>query len=148
VGKEIVRLRNVLGVFAAADWRTGVALMEFGDHALELAAKAARAGYDLVLAYGGDGTLNQVLNGVVAARGRTRTIGVIPGGTANVWAREIGLPADPVKAALGLVGSKGRSVDIGYVEGSRSPSRIGWCGPSIPGAITSSSWPAWEWTQP
>ena len=43
-------------------------------------------------------------------------VGVIPGGTANVWAGEVGIPIDPVKAALSLVNSEARKVDVGHVE--------------------------------
>src|SRR4029077_4796879 len=85
-------------------------------HARQRARDAAEAGYDLVIGYGGDGTLNQVVNGVMAARRRRSIVGVIPGGTANVWAHEIGLPEDPVKASLLLINSEGRKVDLGHVE--------------------------------
>ena len=69
-----------------------------------------------MIGYGGDGTLNQVVNGVMAAKRRRSVVGLIPGGTANVWAHEIGLPDDPVKAALLLINSEGRKVDLGHVE--------------------------------
>ena len=68
-----------------------------------------------MIGYGGDGTLNQVVNGVMAAKRRRSVVGLIPGGTANVWAHEIGLPDDPVKASLLLVNSEGRKVDLGHV---------------------------------
>src|SRR2546423_14995993 len=50
------------------------------------------------------------------AGGQHSTVGLIPGGTANVWASEIGLPIDPIKAVLALVNSEPRKVDIGHVE--------------------------------
>src|ERR1700674_4033874 len=65
---------------------------------------------------GGDGTLNQVVNGVMASKHRRSIVGVIPGGTANVWAHEIGMPEDPVKASLLLVNSEGRKVDVWHVD--------------------------------
>jgi diacylglycerol kinase family enzyme len=114
-GKNLAKLSDILAVFSAAGWKTDLALKEFGGHTMKLATEGAEAGYDLVIGYGGDGTLNQVVNGVMAAKGRRCIVGVIPGGTANVWARQIGLPEDPVKAALGLVNSEGRKVDIGHV---------------------------------
>ena len=52
----------------------------------------------------------------MTAKRRRSIVGVIPGGTANVWAHEIGLPEDPVKAALLLINSEGRKVDLGHVE--------------------------------
>jgi len=76
-------------------------------HARELAAKAA--GADLVLVLGGDGALNEAVNGVMAASGSAGSpgspggkqplIGVIPGGGANVFARGLGLPVDTAAAA-------------------------------------------------
>jgi diacylglycerol kinase family enzyme len=50
------------------------------------------------------------------AKGQHSIVGLIPGGTANVWAGEVGIPTDPVKAALTLVGSEFRKVDIGHVK--------------------------------
>ena len=115
-GRNLTKLTDILAVFAAAGWKTDTALKEFGGQTLQLAKDAANAGYDLVIGYGGDGTLNQVVNGVMATKHRRCIVGIIPGGTANVWAHEIGMPEDPVKAALLLVNSEGRKVDLGYVE--------------------------------
>jgi len=58
-------------------------------HAYDLSRSAASDGYDLVIAWGGDGTLNEVAFGL--AGGDTR-LGVLPGGTVNVFARETGIP--------------------------------------------------------
>src|SRR5947209_1623765 len=115
-GQNVAKLADVLAVFAAAGWKTDIALKEYGGHTMELAKEAAEASSDLVVAYGGDGTLNQVVNGVMNAKGQHSVVGVIPGGTANVWAGEVGIPIDPVKAALSLVNSEPRKVDIGHVE--------------------------------
>jgi YegS/Rv2252/BmrU family lipid kinase len=116
LGDKISKLADMIGVFSAAGWKTDVALKEFGGHTLELAKGGAEAGYDLVIACGGDGTLNQVVNGVMAAKERHSIVGVIPGGTTNVWAHEIGVPEDPVAASLSLVNSETRKVDLGHVE--------------------------------
>lgn len=62
----------------------------------DLARRAVASGVDLVVASGGDGTLNEVLQGI--ARSRT-PLGIWPSGTANVLARELGLPSDPAAAA-------------------------------------------------
>src|SRR5947209_295338 len=115
-GQNVERLTELMAVLSAAGWDTEIAIKEYGGHSMELAARAAKANYDLVVGYGGDGTINQVLNGVMSARGCSSMIGVIPGGTANVWAAEIGLPNDPLKAALTLLNSEARKIDIGHVE--------------------------------
>jgi YegS/Rv2252/BmrU family lipid kinase len=116
-GENVAKIVDVLAVLAAADIKAEIALKEYGGHTLELANEAAEEKRDLVIAYGGDGTLNQVVNGVMSAKKSSRSIvGVIPGGTTNVWAGEVGIPTDPVKAALSLVSSEPRKVDIGHVE--------------------------------
>ncbi len=114
-GQNIVKITDVLAVLAAAGWKTDISIKEYGGHTMELANDAANDGRNLVIAYGGDGTLNQVVNGVLTSKEPHSIVGVIPGGTANVWAGEIGVPIDPVKAALSLVNSEARKVDIGHV---------------------------------
>ncbi|HEU0000557.1 MAG TPA: diacylglycerol kinase family protein [Ktedonobacteraceae bacterium] len=115
-GQNMAKLTAILAVLAAAGWETDIALKEYGGHTMELATEAAKKGYDVVIAYGGDGTLNQVVNGAMNGKSQKSMVGLIPGGTANVWANEVGIPADPVKAALTLVSSEDRRVDIGRVE--------------------------------
>ncbi|GAC1627654.1 MAG: hypothetical protein NVS4B11_25080 [Ktedonobacteraceae bacterium] len=114
-GQNIVKITDVLAVLSAAGWKTSIGIKEYGGHTMELANEAANNGRNLIIAYGGDGTLNQVVNGVMTSKGPHSIVGVIPGGTANVWAGEIGIPIDPVKAALSLVNSEARKVDIGHV---------------------------------
>ena len=69
-------------------------------HATRFAQDAAHRGLDLVISFGGDGTLNEVATGVA---GTDTALGVLPGGSTNVFARTIGLPNDPVAAAPLLV---------------------------------------------
>ena len=84
------------------------------DHTVELAAVAAQQGYDCVIACGGDGTISAALNGVV---GTNTALAAVPGGMANVWAKEVRLPHDPV-AALQLVETgERRRIDVGTVSG-------------------------------
>jgi YegS/Rv2252/BmrU family lipid kinase len=116
LGKNVAKLADIIALFAAAGWKTDTALKEFGGHTMQLAKEGAEAGYDLIVGYGGDGTLNQVVNGVMAAKRSRSIVAVIPGGTANVWAHEIGMPEDPVKATLLLINSEDRKVDLGHVE--------------------------------
>ena len=116
LGENLKKLGDLIAILSAAGWKTDTALKEFGGHTMQLAKDAAEAGYDLVIAYGGDGTLNQVVNGVMSAKKSRSVVGIIPGGTANVWAHEIGIPEDPVKAALLLINSEGRKVDLGHVD--------------------------------
>lgn len=114
-GQDVTTIPHLVAVFAAAGWKTHIALKEYGGETVKLAQKAAKEGYDLVIGYGGDGTLNAVLNGVRDAAGEC-LVADVPGGTYNVWAGAIGVPHDPVKAALAIVNSQARAVDLGHVE--------------------------------
>ena len=83
------------------------------EHATELARAAGDA--EAVYVYSGDGTFNEVLNGI----GPDAPVGFIPGGGANVLPRALGLPRDPVEAAERLVVGKPRRVSVGRVNGRR-----------------------------
>ena len=77
-------------------------------HAVELAAAAARDGVDVVIVHGGDGTVHGVVNGLLGAPGtvppgRLPAVAVVPGGSANVFARSLGIPADPIEATNLLI---------------------------------------------
>lgn len=65
-------------------------------HATRFAHDAARRGIDVVVGFGGDGTLNEVATGIA---GTSAALGVLPGGSTNVFARTLGMPNDPVTAA-------------------------------------------------
>jgi YegS/Rv2252/BmrU family lipid kinase len=115
-GQNFSKLTAILAIFAAAGWHTDIVIREYGGHVIELAANAASQEYDQVIAYGGDGTLNQVVNGLMNSKKRKSIVGTLPGGTVNQWAAEVGLPQDPVKAALALVSSNVRKVDVAHVD--------------------------------
>ena len=115
-GQNLSKLTGILAVFAAAGWHTDIVLKEYGGHTMELATDAAKQDYDQVIAYGGDGTLNQVVNGLMNGKKRNSVVGTLPGGTVNQWAAEVGIPEDPVKAALALVSSNVRKVDVARVD--------------------------------
>lgn len=74
------------------------------------ARAAAAQGDDLILVCGGDGTLNEVINGMTPAK---VPLGLLPGGTANIAAKELGLPHDPVRAADELPGWSPRRIGLG-----------------------------------
>ncbi len=115
-GQNLSKLTGILAVFAAAGWHTDIVLKEYGGHSMKLATNADTQGYDWVIAYGGDGTLNQVVNGLMNGKKHKSIVGVLPGGTVNQWAAEVGIPQDPVQAALALVSSNVRKVDVAYVN--------------------------------
>jgi diacylglycerol kinase (ATP) len=83
-------------------------------HAGHLAAKAVLEGYGMVVAAGGDGTVNEVIQALV---GTDVIMGVIPSGTVNLWAREVGAPSTPSELARFLIDSPVRRVDVGSTGG-------------------------------
>lgn len=84
-------------------------------HATDLAREATEAGMDLVVAAGGDGTVNDVIQ---ALAGRATALGVLPVGTVNVWAREMGIGLTLTEARETLLRGSLRRVDLGRA-GSR-----------------------------
>ena len=88
-----------------------------GD-AERLAREAASSGVGLVIAGGGDGTVNEIVNGL-AGVAHPPMVGVLPLGTANVLARELGLPLDVGAAATALASGRPRTVHLGLVNGRR-----------------------------
>lgn len=115
-----VTARNTVMVHRALSARHQVMLVETNrrGHATRFAQDAARRGVDAVIGFGGDGTLNEVATGIA---GTSTALGVIPGGSTNVFARTIGLPNDPVAAAplvaAGLAAGNLRRIGLGRVNG-------------------------------
>jgi diacylglycerol kinase family enzyme len=75
-------------------------------HAIEIARDAARDGVDVLIVHGGDGTVNEVVNGILGVGGPSGSapaVGVVPGGSANVFARALGISPDPIVATNQLV---------------------------------------------
>ena len=89
---------------------------EYRGHAGKLAAASATDGYDLVVTFGGDGTVNEVVNGLMRGPGRP-ALAPIPGGSGNVFARTLGLPADPEGAVHRILAAveagKQRTIGLG-----------------------------------
>jgi diacylglycerol kinase family enzyme len=77
-------------------------------HAIDIARDAAADGVDLLIVHGGDGTVNEVVNGVLGECGQrprpdAPAVGVVPGGSANVFARALGISPDPIEATNQLI---------------------------------------------
>jgi len=108
--------RDVLAHALASEVKLDVVETDYRGHAMAAAAKAAEEGVDLVVAHGGDGTVNEVVNGLLSV-GKAPMLGVVPGGSANVFARALGLPRNPVEAThvllTAIAESRSRCVGLG-----------------------------------
>lgn len=109
------RLKNLVAYALQGRYEVEAVATEAQNHATELARAAAARGYDLVCAFGGDGTLNEVANGLV---GSDVPLTVLPGGSANVVCRTLGIPNDVVDATEHLLTLadrfKPRRIDVGF----------------------------------
>ena len=89
-------------------------------HATELCREAAQEGYDVVCAFGGDGTFNEAANGLA---GSTTPLTCLPGGSTNVFSRILGIPSDVVDATEHLLAMadewRPRAIDLGVVNDRR-----------------------------
>ena len=88
---------------------------KYPKNATEL-AKVARDKYDLIIAAGGDGTINEVINGMANSKA---TLVIIPFGSTNVLASELGVPSDPKMAAELITKGKKIKMDLGYAKTSK-----------------------------
>lgn len=91
-------------------WEADSFVSNDSAHTTELAREAAELGYDVVIAAGGDGTVNEVVNGIANSH---TALAVIPGGTGNVWTREMGTPWHPGSVAATLERGRRVRVDLG-----------------------------------
>jgi diacylglycerol kinase (ATP) len=85
---------------------------KYPKHATKL-AKAAKDKYNLIIAAGGDGTINEVINGIAESKA---TLVIIPFGSTNVLASELGIPNDPKKAAELITKGKKIKMDLGLAK--------------------------------
>jgi YegS/Rv2252/BmrU family lipid kinase len=110
-------LRAVVEEFGGADWAGTV----YPTHAMELARQAAEEGYELVISVGGDGTTHEVINGLmqVPADRRPR-LGIVPVGTGNDFASNVGMKTTPPEAMRQVFTGKPKLIDIAVIKsGSR-----------------------------
>jgi diacylglycerol kinase family enzyme len=94
------RLKNLVVYALRGRYQVEAIDTEARDHATELCREAAREGYDVVVAFGGDGTVNEAANGLA---GSDTALSCLPGGRTNVYCRMLGIPTDVVDATEHLL---------------------------------------------
>jgi len=112
------RLKNLVVYALQGRYDVETVSTEAQNHATEIGREVRDHGYDVVVAFGGDGTLNEVANGLV---GTDVPVSVLPGGSTNVVCRTLGIPNDVVDATehlLALVDEwEPRKIDLGKADG-------------------------------
>ncbi len=139
-------LSRAVGVLAEAGWEVDVRETQHGGHLGELALEAVEAGCDAVFVAGGDGSVGRVAS---VLSGTDVALGVLPTGTANVWAKEIGIERlDWIhlfaleKAADRLARGEVRKVDMGQANGQEF---LMWAGIGLDAQIVGSIEPRQRW---
>jgi len=111
------RLRNLVVYALQGRYEVEAVSTEAQNHATEIGREVADHGYDIVVAFGGDGTLNEVANGLA---GTDVPVSMLPGGSTNVVCRTLGIPNDVVDATEHLLALADdwapRKIDLGKVD--------------------------------
>jgi YegS/Rv2252/BmrU family lipid kinase len=106
-------LRPIVDEFGGADWSGTV----YPTHAIELARQAGEEGHSLVVAVGGDGTVHEVINGLMQLPAEKRPrLGVVPLGSGNDFAHAVGVPSQAPNALRQVFLGQPRRVDIGRLQ--------------------------------
>lgn len=112
-GQYKLIIRDIEKVLSKKQISYDIAVPSFRGEAVSLARKAS-ADHNVVVAVGGDGTVNEVINGLIDT---SATLGIIPAGTGNGFAREFGIPLHPREACKILIEGYTRFIDIGQADG-------------------------------
>ncbi len=126
------KVRDVLARALASELKLDVAETSHRGHARELAAEAAGEGIDVVVTLGGDGTVNEAVNGLLTSGPglHVPTLAVVPGGSTNVFSRALGRSRDPVEATGEILDSlragRTRPVSLGTASAQTDD---GWTDP-------------------
>ncbi len=112
------RFGNIKRLFNASGIDCDFSVTRHAKDATTLSAEAADLGYSAVIAVGGDGTINEVVNGLMqtSGNGKSLALGIIPAGTGNDFSDMAGLPREIEAAIRNIILNKTRQVDVGMVE--------------------------------
>ncbi len=108
------QIEETLAFLRQHHWQVELHLTQEAGDAKRFAYEAVEQKLQVVIAVGGDGTINEVIQ---ALAGSDTALGVLPSGTVNVWARETGIPLDNGGARNVLINGRTRRIDLGYTAG-------------------------------
>lgn len=119
-GKVKIRnmLLDVVEVFNSAGYDVHIFTTLYRSHAIEIAAGLDEKSTEIIVVSGGDGTLNEVITGLLKS-GKNIPIGYIPAGSTNDFASTFGLSTDIKKAAKDIVSGSAHTIDVGVFNGER-----------------------------
>lgn len=114
-GRGVPHSQRITELLSAKGWHVDLETTTKRGDALEAAKQAADAKYDRVIVAAGDGTINEAVNALV---GTSTALGIVPCGTGNVLALNLGIPHDLERACAIAAGDNVHSLDVGRVEGA------------------------------
>lgn len=110
--KSKTSLFNIVDALCADGWNVTVQTTQYRGHASELSSDAESNGFDLIVCCGGDGTLNEVIDGLMKTGSKT-PVGYIPAGSTNDFAASMSIPLDIKKAVKNIIENDPVPLDIG-----------------------------------
>ena len=116
VSESAANLKTVIGYLEKNGFKVDVALAKPKEKATPIARQAAKGKYKIVIAMGGDGTLEAVMRGIVGSKVR---FGIIPEGTENNIAKSLGIPLNLEQACALITSGETRKLDVGQVKTSK-----------------------------
>jgi len=114
-GKPRTHLKTIFKYFEENEFDFKVSYTSHQGEATELAQKAADKGIDLIISVGGDGTVNEIVNGIMRSKNNP-SLGIIPLGWANDFIKSVNIPYDLTQACKILVQGKTKEIDVGIIN--------------------------------
>ena len=114
-GKPRPHLKTIFKYLKENGFNFKVSYTSHHGEAIELAQKAADKGMDLIVSIGGDGTVNEIVNGIMKSKNNP-SLGIIPLGWANDFIKSVNIPSDITQACQILVQGKIKEIDVGIIN--------------------------------
>src|SRR4030043_1158582 len=111
--EKVAELKTLVDEYGVVDWSETA----YPKHATELSRQAGEAGYDLVIAIGGDGTIHEVVNGLMQVQPENRPrLGIVPLGSGNDFAHSIGITGSPAESLKKIITGQPKPIDVGVFD--------------------------------